>query len=302
MPTLRYPRLRYQNWRGGLVASDALLICFYMRYANNQIAPAVIRALELFREQIRPYQLAWYAGDGQAEPLDGSAWDEIRKKTLEPEPDEGAFQQMWDDPIQVNGLYVDYRGLPVVPLPYRGREDDVSVLYLRLPTEYLEDQGPDRVRDLALDLAQELPFNSGFVDFALCSNTWDFDEALKLIRPRYPGVHLASSSANLRMNTWVDGVHWMNFLGQPVLGQLGGVDSLRERLALPGISIQEMSGERVLITLGERPETGDVEADQTLPLHRVLARLLEPHLHHRTAELTRMSPEELLRWERRFLD
>ena len=61
-------------------------------------------------------------------------------------------------------------------------------------------------------------------------------EALKLIRPRYPGVHLASSGADLHVNTWVDGVHWMNFLGQPVLGKLGGVAGLRERLALPGIS------------------------------------------------------------------
>jgi len=104
------------------------------------------------------------------------------------------------------------------------------------------------------------------------------------------------------MNTWVEGVHWMNFLAQPVLGQLGGIRALREHLSLPGVSIEEMSGERVLVTLGEHPETGDVEAGQTLPRHRALARLLEPHLFHRTKFLGRMRPEELLRWERRFLD
>nr|WCO03989.1 hypothetical protein [Cystobacter sp.] len=195
-----------------------------------------------------------------------------------------------------------YIGLDVIPLPWPERKDDVSVLYLRLPTEYLEEQGPDRVRALALALAEELPFTSGYVDFVLCADKWDFGEALELIRPRYPGVHLASSGANLRMNTWVDGVHWMNFLGQPVLGQLGGVAALRERLAIPGISLQEMSGDRVLITLGEQPETGDLEAGQTLPLHRALARVLAPHLHHWKLPYFHLNQEEILRWERRFLD
>jgi hypothetical protein len=295
--------LRHLNKRGWLVASDALLICFYMQYPNERIAPAVLRALELIRERIHPYQLAWYdAGDGQAEPLDDSAWEELRKRTLEPEPDTSAFLILDGKSEGVDDLRVDYRGLYIIPSPWPDRKDDVSVLYLRLPTEFLEERGAARVRELALDLAAELPFNSGYVDFALCSDLWDFGEAIKLIHPRYPGVHLASSGANLRMNTWVDGVHWMNFLGQPVLGKLGGMAGLHERLTSPGISLLEMSGDRVLITLGAQPEPGDLEAGQTLPLHRALARLLEPYLHHREPPYGCMSPEEMLRWERRFLD
>jgi hypothetical protein len=94
----------------------------------------------------------------------------------------------------------------------------------------------------------------------------------------------------------------MNFLGQPVLGKLGGMPGLSERLSLPGISLQEMSGDRVLITLGEGPEVGDVDAGQTLPLHRALARILEPHLYQRKSLFGHPIPEELLRWDRRFLD
>jgi hypothetical protein len=274
-----------------------------MQQPNERIAPAVLRALELLRERIHPYQLAWYdAGDGQAEPLGDSAWKELRKRTLEPEPDTSAFLILDGKSEAVDDLRVHYRGLDIVPSPWPEQKDAVSVLYLRLPTEFLEERGPDRVRTLALDLAAELPFNSGYVDFVLCSDTWDFGEALELIRPRYPGVHLASNSANLHMNTWVDGVHWMNFLGQPVLGKLGGVAALRERLALPGLSLQEMSGDRVLITLGEQPEPGDVEAGQTLPLHRALAQLLEPHLYHWKSPYAHLNAEEILRWERRFLD
>ncbi|WP_369946240.1 type VI immunity family protein [Vitiosangium sp. GDMCC 1.1324] len=273
-----------------------------MQHSNERIAPAVIRALELFRERIRPYQLAWNdTGEGQAEPLDDASWERTRRRTLEPGPNTGAIIQMWDDPSGVGELHVDYRGLSVVPLPYPFRKDDVSVLYLRLPTKYLEERGPNQVRALALEVAAELPFNSGYVDFVL-SCGGDVDEALKLIQPRYPGVHFSWSAANLSMNTWVDGVHWMNFLGQPVLGKLGGMAGLREHLSLPGISLQEMSGDRVLITLGDRPEVGDVEAGQTLPLHRTLARLLEPHLYHWKPPFGGPPSEALALWERRFLD
>jgi hypothetical protein len=303
---MRYPRLRYYDKDGWLGASDALLMCFYMPHPNERIAPAVIRAVEFFRERIRPYQFVWNdTGDGQAEPLDDASWERTRGKTLEPGPNRGAFLGL-NGKLGVNDLHVDYRGLSVVPLPWPERKDDVSVLYLRLPTEFLEERGPERVRALALELAAELPFSSGYVDFVLCVS-WAANsvEALKLIRSRYQGVHLALSGATMNVNTWVDGVHWMNFLGQPVLGKLGGVSGLRERGVLPGGSIQEMSGmsgDRVLITLGERPEVGDVEAGQTLPLHRALARLLEPYLYQRKSLLGHPAPEELLRWDRRFLD
>ncbi|MGZ3458623.1 MAG: type VI immunity family protein [Archangium sp.] len=298
---MRYPRLRYYDKRGWLGASDALLMCFYMPHPNERIAPSVIRAVELFRERIRPYRLAWNnTGDGQAEPLDDASWERTRRKTLGAGPGRGGSLML--ESKGVDDLHVDYRGLSSVPLPWPERKDDVCVLYLRLPTEYLIERGPEHVHALALELAAELPFSSGYMDFVLCSSNASSVEALKLIRPRYPGVHLAASSATMQVGTSVEGVHWMNFLGQPVLGELGGVAGLRERLALPGASLQEMTGDRVLITLGEQPEVGDVEAGQTLPLHRALARILEPYLYQRKSMFGRPIPEELLRWDRRFLE
>jgi hypothetical protein len=302
---MRYPRLRYHDKDGLLGASDALVMCFYMPHPNERIAPAVTRAVGLFRERIRPYQLAWNdTGDGQAEPFDDASWERTRRKTLEPGPGRSGSLMLEGESGTVDDLLVDYRGLDVIPLPYPERADDVCVLYLRLPTTFLEERGPEQVHALALELASELPFNSGYVDFVLCSARGDEVEALKLIRSRYPGVHLAASKATMSVNTWVDGVHWMNFLGQPVLGKLGSVAGLRERLSLPGISIQEMSGDRVLLTLGEGPEMGDVEAGQRLQPHRALARLLEPHLYRRKPlfPFSPPIPEEVLRWDRRFLE
>ncbi|MFY0565371.1 type VI immunity family protein [Archangium lansingense] len=274
-----------------------------MQHPNERIAPAVLRALQIIREQIHPYQLAWYdAGEGQADPLDDSEWERLRMRTLKPVPDRSAFLILDGASMEVDDLRVHYRGLHAFPSPWPKQENAVSVLYVRLPTAFLVERGADRVHALALELAAELPFNSGYVDFALCSDGFRLGEALNLIRPRYPGVHLALDRARLHMNTCVEGVHWMNFLGEPVLGKLGGVPGLRAHLALPGITLQEMSGERVLITLGDQPEAGDVEAGQTLPLHRALARLLEPHLYRSDMDDLYPTTEEILRWERRFLD
>jgi hypothetical protein len=303
---MRYPRLRYYDKGGSLGASDALLLCFYMPHPNERIAPAVIRAVELFRERIRPYQLVWNdTGDGQAEPLDDASWERTRRKTLEAGPGGSGSFKLWSTSRGVDAFYVDYRGLSPVPLPWPERRDDVCVLFLRLPTEYLEERGPEHVHALALELAAELPFSSGYADFVLCASGSDAVQALELIRPRYPGVHLAASRATtMNVGTRVEGIHWMNFLGQPTLGQLGGVSGPRERLTLPGFSLQELGGDRVLLTLGERPEVGDLEAGQTLPLHRALARILEPVLYQRRPPFTFSEPipEPLLRWDRRFLD
>ncbi|HEX5750750.1 MAG TPA: type VI immunity family protein [Archangium sp.] len=300
---MRYPRLRHYSEHGRLVASGALLMTFYMQHPNERIAPAVLRALQIIREWIHPHQLAWYdAGEGQLDPLDDSGWERLRMRTLKPEPDMSAYLVLDGQSTEVDDLRVHYRGLDVWPSPWPEQKDGVSVLYVRLPTAFLVERGADRVRALALELAAELPFNSGYVDFVLCSDGWHFGEALPLIQPRYPGVHLASSRASLRMNTWVDGVHWMNFLGEPVLGKLGGVPGLRAHLGLPGITLQEMRGDRVLITLGAQPEVGDVEAGQTLPLHRALARILAPYLYRSDMDDFYPATEDMLRWERRFLD
>jgi hypothetical protein len=300
---MRYPRLRYHDKNGVLSASDALVMSFYMRHPNERIAPAVIRAVELFREGIRPYRIVRNdTGDGQAEPFDDASWERTRRKTLAAGPGRSGSLMLEGKTLRLDDLLVDYRGLDVIPLPYPERADDVCVLYLRLPTAFLEERGSEQVHALALELAAELPFNSGYVDFVLCSSSENEVEALNLIRSRYPGVHLAASAATMHVNTRVDGVHWMNFLGQPVLGNLGGVAGLRERLSLPGVSLHEMSGDRVLISLGERPELGDIDAGKALQPHRVLARLLEPHLYQRKAFFGHAIPEEVLRWDRRFLE
>ncbi|HYO68655.1 MAG TPA: type VI immunity family protein, partial [Archangium sp.] len=95
---------------------------------------------------------------------------------------------------------------------------------------------------------------------------------------------------------------WLNFLGSPVLGALGGAAGLRARLRSPGTTVQELDGERAVVTLGTWPEAGDMEQGRTLPEYRELAHVLEPWLYMNRGNWSGFSDEDVRRWERRFLD
>ena len=298
-----YPRLRASSsGMNGATTSDALVLCFYMKHAHQHLARPVLRSLELLRERIQPHRLAWdVAPDGQMHEMDDARWGHIREEMLG--PNKAAVLRLEDSRLDAGGFFVDYRGLPL-PLPWAFRARDTSVLYLRLPTEYLEERGPAHVRALALDIAEELPFNSGYADLCLCGMDTvpgPDQNLMELVKHRYPGMHLAGGGADLRVDTLIDGVHWMNFLGPPVLGRLGGISTLRQHLGYLDTSLHEMSADRVLLILGEWPELGDTGAGETLPKHGALARLIEPHLYHRE-RLHGLSQEDLRRWERRFLE
>ncbi|HSP80523.1 MAG TPA: type VI immunity family protein, partial [Myxococcaceae bacterium] len=213
-----------------------------------------------------------------------------------------------------NGYALCYRARIPRRTPSPG---SVSLLTATLPTEYLEVHGASRVRELALEMASRLRFASGHVGLAL-RLYWPLrstDQALRAELMRYPGIDLRPAwLGEPQMGTRVDGVHWLNFLGQPVLGQLGGAAALRARLHSPETTVHELGEDRVVIALGERPEAGDLTAGCTLPAYRELARVLEPWLEPprlpKSAEsdegashsFMRFTWDEAMRWWRRFLD
>jgi hypothetical protein len=184
-----------------------------------------------------------------------------------------------------------------------------SVLRVSLPTEFLEERGPEFVRALALEMASRLPFASGHAGLALeCWNAvYDELDRLRPIISRHPGFDLRGASFHDDLGTRVDGVHWMNFLGPPVLRGLEGVAGLRARLTSSSTTVQPLEGERALVLLGPSPAAGDLAAGDSLPAYRELARILEPWQEpfpwsflgrqHRTSD-----EQESRRWWRRFLD
>jgi hypothetical protein len=259
------------------------------------VAQAVLRSAEVYLRTVGPQALRWYCNPYTTDwdELDDKGWEYNRREMLQAP---ATSLLLSERPDATTGYELNYQGQTC-------DEDDkgaASTVSFFLPTEYLEEHGPGRVRELALELAAGLPFNSGHAGLTMLfpEGLLGTIDAIREPCLRYPGLDMALvQSTSWSIGTRLKGVHWMNFLGQPVLGDVGGPEGLRARLRSPGTTVQELDGERALVTLGTWPEAGDLEQGQTLPAYRDLARVLEPWLY-----LDRYSSEDLRRWERRFLD
>ncbi|MBZ4330185.1 DUF3396 domain-containing protein [Corallococcus sp. AS-1-12] len=293
-----------------LAVNDGLQLCLFMPHAHNALKPRIQRALDLYRKAIGKDTLGFYGDlDGQWQTLDTEGWQLIYQRIHD--GDVSHLQLLGaattSDPYSESHRYkFHYVGYALDRPP----EDlhwpnAVSALQLTFPTEFLEAQGPERFRALAIEIASALPFSSGqaglsFNGEPLASVVRD---EVKALSSRHPAMDVPNLDDVARdLGTRVRAPAWMNFLGPPVLQELGGVEGLRSRLHSPGTTVQALGPDRAVVTLGPWPEAGDAEQGQTLPAYRELARVLEPWLYQGSG------PEDCdfftmtRRWQRRFLD
>jgi hypothetical protein len=300
-----YPHIRrYVDCDGEsiLALRESVRITFHMRRDHQEVGPAVLRALEVYRRAIVPHALKEYPDHPNkytqgSLPLDEKGWAHVRTELLEQ-----IGTSLWlSETGGPTGYTFFYEGRPLDgPLDSHGRGNVCTASFI-LPTEYLEEHGPERLRELALELARGLPFISGHGGLFL--QGVNGPDGIREEAFRYPGLDVTTANAATSdIGLRVDGVHWLNFLGQPVLGELGGVEGLRTRLHSPGTTVQELEGERAVVTLGPWPEAGDLEQGRTLPAYRELARALEPWRYVERFSFHGFSDEDMRRWQRRFLD
>lgn len=302
------PRIRLHVNNGEiLVARDGLQICFYMPHPHEALSAGVQRALDAYRDFIGRNSLGAYLDhEGEWQTLDAKAWDLTHRELHE---GAGARIRLTEAAQMDDRFDFHYVGKPLGdPDGFYGPEE-VSALSVSLPTEFLETHGPGRVHELALDMAKSLPFSSGhaglsFIGEPLASSVRDEVEKLSL---RHPAMDVPSLNGRARgIGTRVIGPAWMNFLGPPVLPELGGAAALRARLHSPDTTVQELGPDRAVVTLGPWPEAGDTEQGQTLPAYRELARVLKPWLYQEHPGPPEPNEHDFVRvrrrWERRFLD
>lgn len=300
----RYPRIRVHAQDDYLVIRDGLTICFYMHRSHRGLGPSVLQALEVFKRVLPPQTLTLYPDmEGYWRDVDSAAWDRIEQELLE---SDYPFVTLANPSNGLHDFRFEYKGVALEdtgPFDEPGRS---CVATFQLPTEYLEQHGPRQVRELALDLASLLPFNSGYASLSF-NALYDLLGVMRRVHRmcfRYPGMEVLNDFIYHDIGTRLPGAYWLTFLGQPVLGELGGVEGLRARLSTPGTTVQPLGDARAVVTLGQWPEAGDLEAGRNLPAYRELARVLEPWLYHDSGRVfdSDFPPEDKHRWERRFLD
>ncbi|ATB29367.1 hypothetical protein MEBOL_002816 [Melittangium boletus DSM 14713] len=300
----RYPHIRFQMEFSGVWIHEGLRLDFYMRRLHTQMAQAVMRSLDIYVEAVKPGRLGFYLDDeGDWWELDEEAWALTRRNLLERQWPRVLLADADHNP---DWFAVEYLGNRRIDDPeWRGSDQEACVLSFCLSTEYLEEQGPARVRELALRLAEPLPWCSGNVGLALLAPTHISGVTKEVYERcmRYPGLDIPSVRDYSRnIGTRIRGPSWLTFVGPQVLSELGGVEALRARLQSPGTTVEALEGGRAVVTLGEWPEAGDYEKGLLLPAYRELARVLEPWLYEGHQLQHDFPPDELRRWERRFLE
>ncbi|MFP2909443.1 type VI immunity family protein [Pyxidicoccus sp. 3LFB2] len=300
------PVIRVPNDYGDVDVRDGIILCFFMRSSHRDLSEKMWRALQVYRRAISPSSLNWYgADDGDTLPLDDKGWEHIRETMLE-HPWTGAARHvsLAEATGEAGGYHFNYDGLQFAHPLNSHKRDATSAVSFAFPTEYLLEHGPAHLRSLALELGRELPFSFGYASLAFVSHPgiW-FGVRKKLLGllERYPGLdlYLLSETSDV-IGTGARGAYWLNFLGQPLLCQLGGIGALRDKLIFPEVSFEPMDGERLLLTLGEWPDAMDTEKGAPPLQYRTLARLLEPYFCEEGSILPPMTPQYMHRWLRRL--
>jgi hypothetical protein len=299
-----YPKLRLTYEDGHLLVREGLSLCFYMQRSHAEVSQAVTRALHVYLQAVGPTAVGRYANsEGEWQDLDAAGWERVETELS----GRRSRNLVLHDAEDARYAYrFEYYGRPVGDSSLENTPGVVCAARFWLPTEYLEEHGPERVSALAGELALLLPFSSGHGGLAF-NGDLDVVGMMRQVHQhcfRHPGVDLLElEHVSWELGHRVRGPSWLTFLGQPALGGLGGVAGLRNQLRSPGTTVEELGEGRALITLGTWPEAGDTEQGHTLPAYRELARVLEPwRFQEEHPYSLGFTPEQLQRWERRFLD
>ncbi|NVJ21920.1 DUF3396 domain-containing protein [Myxococcus sp. AM011] len=299
------PVIRLRTKSGVLVARDGVVLSFFIHRNHEDVAPAIWRALRTYVRAIPPNSLNWYSSDdGDMVPLDDQGWEHNRKQLLERSWGTAWVVELFENASEAGGYQFDYHGRRIDERSWPTPQNPATSVAFTFPTEYLRAHGPEHLRALALEIARELPFSFGYASLAFVSphGAWYAARAELLdLLTRYMGLdlyHVGETSTVI--GAQARGAYWLTFLGQPLLGQLGGIERLRRELAFPGVSLLPLPEERLLISLGEWPDALDTKAEGIPPQYPALAYLLKPFLYEERSGGFSLDKDQMNRWLRRL--
>lgn len=133
-----------------------------------------------------------------------------------------------------------------------------------------------RFADLARRLAKMLKFSFGLGGYSLGWNrvgelAHEAKKDIYVISRRYPGIDIPDIQGDIRaISQGIKCVNWLTLLDDAYVERLGGMDRLRKALDQQVVCDRVTNG--VVIQAGPRPEMGDVNRRETLPLYHNVGR------------------------------
>lgn len=184
--------------------------------------------------------------------------------------------------------------------------DDVGFLLCWVPRGFYL-QHTEQIESYVREITNEASICSAYASLGLAGESKFTKQALA---KRYCGLDIAEpSSVSVDLTTKVPGSYWITVLGREVADRLGGAAAVRAALDQE-ISVEKLTGGRVLVKLAPSPESGDRNRRQILPAYRVFARYLHSKgLLHIPQKVVYFDDEQgfsdreaMEGWHRRFLE
>jgi hypothetical protein len=298
--------LRFKERSGTLFARSGLLLALFFDEEFSKVAPAIEQCLDEWMAFIPDGVLAWSLAGASADefkPLSARRLTTCRSQLDSQKATRRSLSyfelvgpQMWAP---------DYSFIAKGRKDVRPGSKKLNLVQISFPEAVLEEPGrPEFVRHL-LSLAEKIPFQSGYAAPALIPGAdSDLSKARAVLAPlglRHHGYDLARNDASsIDLGGKCRGARWITFLGEPLIGELGGIETLRAKLG-EGPEIETV-GSGIAIIASEDPEVGDVNRNDRVESLRKVAAAIEPvtlfgdNLLNNAFE----DVDDRERWERRF--
>lgn len=302
-----YQRLDHLN---RLAAHEGLVVVLFINKGHQEIADGVGALYERYLRFVGPGTLRWMHDRGVGcRPFTELARARVRSKLSSARAEAGAGYQLTlqdtSDTEPVPSHRFRYIGA-ARRASFCHRTRWASSVEVWLPASFPEVHGYGAFVEAVAELAECVPFSCGYCSLSINYEDWfalQAESCTRGLARRHPGLDFKDTpTTSCTIGDAVRGAYWLTLLGETPL----------EQLALDAPAIQAALGSEftvltlpngVLIRAGEKPEVGDVNRGQTLPLVRRVAALIEPVQFIQTEGIMLFEAvDDFVAWQKRHLE
>lgn len=300
--------IRITQGNGELIARDSFLLAFFCKRPAADLVEAFSQVFDHWLDSTPAEAKKWAMIGENATTYKPFASRSMKRLKAEFDAKRAASKEIsafeLGGPQQINP---DHQIVVILSRDVTDDDPETNLLEIRLPSEEVTGGNVERVVDFARSVAERIPYDSGYGSLALTcgvdSQLIAFAETAQGLAIRHPGFDMPKNDpVRIGLDKQLRGAYWLTFVGADALHKLGGPEILRAEL--DSAITMEPLGTGVMLRVGERPEIGDVNRGDNLPLIRSLAKVLQPVMRFGDRFLNNLflEEEDRERWERRHLD